>query len=120
MRWICLSWGVWRLIRRRNCSHCWWVCFGRPVPIPLPSSVLSTSGERKIGRVPPEVVKIVDVKCPDSGEAKCVRGWSVRGARHLAPHLLSKAGEASLQVESPQAGLRVLPASVAAGILIQR
>ncbi len=84
MRWICLSWGVWRLIRRRNCSHCWWVCFGRQVPIPLPSSVLSTSGERKIGRVPPEVVK--------------------------------KRASVSLQVESPQAGLPVLPASETAGI----
>ncbi|HEX2712697.1 MAG TPA: hypothetical protein VHM88_10805, partial [Candidatus Acidoferrales bacterium] len=28
-----------------------------------------TSGERYIGGLPREVVKIVDVKCPDSGEA---------------------------------------------------
>ena len=28
-----------------------------------------TSGERFIGRLPKEVIKIVDVKCPDSGEA---------------------------------------------------
>jgi len=31
--------------------------------------LLETSGERPLGRVPAEVVKIVDVKCPDSGEA---------------------------------------------------
>lgn len=30
--------------------------------------LLETSGERPLGRVPDEVVKIVDVKCPDSGE----------------------------------------------------
>jgi 7-carboxy-7-deazaguanine synthase len=30
--------------------------------------LLETSGERSLDRVPPEVVKIVDVKCPDSGE----------------------------------------------------
>lgn len=31
--------------------------------------MIETSGERHIGRLPPEVIKIVDVKCPDSGEA---------------------------------------------------
>ncbi len=31
--------------------------------------LLETSGERPLEHVPPEVVKIVDVKCPDSGEA---------------------------------------------------
>lgn len=30
--------------------------------------LLETSGERPLTRVPPGVVKIVDVKCPDSGE----------------------------------------------------
>ena len=30
--------------------------------------MLETSGERPLGKVPREVVKIVDVKCPDSGE----------------------------------------------------
>jgi 7-carboxy-7-deazaguanine synthase len=30
--------------------------------------LMETSGERFIGRLPPEVIKIVDVKCPDSGE----------------------------------------------------
>jgi 7-carboxy-7-deazaguanine synthase len=33
------------------------------------SVMIETSGERFIGRLPREVVKIVDVKCPDSGEA---------------------------------------------------
>jgi len=31
--------------------------------------LLETSGERPLARVPAAVVKIVDVKCPDSGEA---------------------------------------------------
>jgi 7-carboxy-7-deazaguanine synthase len=31
--------------------------------------MIETSGERFIGELPREVVKIVDVKCPDSGEA---------------------------------------------------
>src|SRR5215475_9505818 len=30
--------------------------------------LLETSGERPLERVPAEVIKIVDVKCPDSGE----------------------------------------------------
>jgi len=30
--------------------------------------MIETSGERFIGRLPKEIVKIVDVKCPDSGE----------------------------------------------------
>ncbi len=30
--------------------------------------MIETSGERYIGRLPREVIKIVDVKCPDSGE----------------------------------------------------
>jgi 7-carboxy-7-deazaguanine synthase len=30
--------------------------------------MIETSGERFIGRMPKEVIKIVDVKCPDSGE----------------------------------------------------
>ena len=35
--------------------------------------MLETSGEQPLDRVPPEVVKIVDVKCPDSGEPDCFR-----------------------------------------------
>ena len=31
--------------------------------------LVETSGERSIARLPKEVIKIVDVKCPDSGEA---------------------------------------------------
>lgn len=31
--------------------------------------MIETSGERFIGRLPAQVIKIVDVKCPDSGEA---------------------------------------------------
>ena len=33
------------------------------------SVLIETSGERFIGRLPKQVIKIVDVKCPDSGEA---------------------------------------------------
>jgi len=35
--------------------------------------LLETSGERPLERVPVQVVKIVDVKCPDSGEADTFR-----------------------------------------------
>jgi 7-carboxy-7-deazaguanine synthase len=31
--------------------------------------MIETSGERHVGRLPRDVIKIVDVKCPDSGEA---------------------------------------------------
>ena len=31
--------------------------------------MIETSGERHVGKLPAEVIKIVDVKCPDSGEA---------------------------------------------------
>jgi len=31
--------------------------------------LIETSGERSIARLPKDVIKIVDVKCPDSGEA---------------------------------------------------
>jgi 7-carboxy-7-deazaguanine synthase len=30
--------------------------------------MIETSGERFIGELPPEVIRIIDVKCPDSGE----------------------------------------------------
>src|ERR1700723_2933580 len=33
------------------------------------TTVIETSGERFVGTLPREVIKIVDVKCPDSGEA---------------------------------------------------
>jgi 7-carboxy-7-deazaguanine synthase len=32
--------------------------------------MIETSGERFVGRLPHKVIKIVDVKCPDSGEAQ--------------------------------------------------
>jgi 7-carboxy-7-deazaguanine synthase len=35
--------------------------------------LLETSGERPLGRVPKNVIKIVDVKCPDSGEGNTFR-----------------------------------------------
>jgi len=45
--------------------------------------MLETGGHRPITRVPAEVVKIVDVKCPGSGEAD-KNDWSNLG--RLAPH----------------------------------
>jgi 7-carboxy-7-deazaguanine synthase len=35
--------------------------------------LLETSGERPLERVPAEIIKIVDVKCPDSGEGNTFR-----------------------------------------------
>jgi len=45
--------------------------------------LLETSGERSIAEVPPAVVKIVDVKCPDSGEPDT---FDLTNLEHLAPH----------------------------------
>jgi 7-carboxy-7-deazaguanine synthase len=45
--------------------------------------MLETSGERPIGRVPRDVIKIVDVKCPDSGEGDT---FALENLEHLAPH----------------------------------
>jgi 7-carboxy-7-deazaguanine synthase len=45
--------------------------------------MLETSGERPIARVPSEVIKIVDVKCPDSGEPDT---FAMENLDHLAAH----------------------------------
>jgi len=53
----------------------------QPEAIPLSQSLLDrgytvmieTSGERSISDLPREVIKIVDIKCPDSGEADTFR-----------------------------------------------
>ncbi len=45
--------------------------------------MLETSGERPIDNVPPEVIKIVDVKCPDSGEPDTFR---LENLDYLSPH----------------------------------
>jgi 7-carboxy-7-deazaguanine synthase len=45
--------------------------------------MLETGGHRSIARVPPGVLKIVDVKCPASGEAD-KNDWENLG--RLAPH----------------------------------
>jgi len=45
--------------------------------------LLETSGERPIHKVPREVVKIVDVKCPDSGEADT---FAMTNLDALGPH----------------------------------
>jgi len=45
--------------------------------------LLETSGERPLEAVPPEVIKIVDVKCPDSGEGDT---FALENLRCLRPH----------------------------------
>jgi 7-carboxy-7-deazaguanine synthase len=40
--------------------------------------LLETSGERPLSSVPPEVIKIVDVKCPDSGEGDTFNAENLR------------------------------------------
>jgi 7-carboxy-7-deazaguanine synthase len=44
--------------------------------------MIETSGERFIGRLPRQVIKIVDVKCPDSGEADT---FDMRNLEALTP-----------------------------------
>ena len=45
--------------------------------------LLETSGERPLDRVPAKATKIVDVKCPDSGEPDTFRAGNLD---HLQPH----------------------------------
>jgi 7-carboxy-7-deazaguanine synthase len=45
--------------------------------------LLETSGERPLERVPTEVIKIVDVKCPDSGAANT---FHLENLETLTPH----------------------------------
>src|ERR1019366_998872 len=42
-----------------------------------------TSGERVLGRVPKQVIKIVDVKCPHSGEPNT---FALENLKALQPH----------------------------------
>src|SRR6185369_13295439 len=45
--------------------------------------LLETSGERPLETVPSEIIKIVDVKCPDSGEGDT---FGMENLRSLQPH----------------------------------
>ncbi len=45
--------------------------------------LLETSGERPVAKVPPKVVKIVDIKCPDSGEGGTFHAENLQA---LQPH----------------------------------
>ena len=45
--------------------------------------MIETSGERFIGKLPREVIKIVDVKCPDSGEPDT---FEMRNLEALSPN----------------------------------
>ncbi len=45
--------------------------------------MIETSGERFVGRLPSQVIKIVDVKCPDSGEANT---FEMKNLEVLAPN----------------------------------
>jgi 7-carboxy-7-deazaguanine synthase len=53
--------------------------------------LLETSGERPLDRVPPEVMKIVDVKCPNSGEGDtfCIKNLETLLARDEVKFVLS-------------------------------
>ena len=53
--------------------------------------LLETSGERPLAKVPPQVVKIVDVKCPHSGAADTFRMENLRvlGARDEVKFVVS-------------------------------
>jgi 7-carboxy-7-deazaguanine synthase len=53
--------------------------------------MIETSGERYTGRLPREVIKIVDVKCPDSGEADTLemRNLEVLDAKDEVKFVLS-------------------------------
>ncbi len=53
--------------------------------------LLETSGERPLGRVPAGVIKIVDVKCPDSAEADtfCVENLEILSAHDEIKFVLS-------------------------------
>jgi 7-carboxy-7-deazaguanine synthase len=53
--------------------------------------LIETSGERFVGRLPHEVIKIVDVKCPDSGEADTfeAKNLDVIGANDEVKFVLS-------------------------------
>jgi 7-carboxy-7-deazaguanine synthase len=53
--------------------------------------MIETSGERFVGRLPKEVIKIVDVKCPDSGEAETFdpRNLEELGAKDEVKFVLS-------------------------------
>ena len=55
------------------------------------SVMIETSGERYTGRLPSEVIKIVDVKCPDSGEADTfeMRNLDVLNAKDEVKFVLS-------------------------------
>jgi 7-carboxy-7-deazaguanine synthase len=46
------------------------------------TTMIETSGERFVGSLPREVIKIVDVKCPDSGEADT---FQLRNLEALGP-----------------------------------
>lgn len=59
------------------------------------SVLLETSGERPLDRVPPEVIKIVDVKCPDSGEGDsfCAVNLEALTPRDEVKFVLSSRGD---------------------------
>jgi 7-carboxy-7-deazaguanine synthase len=45
--------------------------------------LIETSGERPLARIPPDVIKIVDVKCPNSGEPDT---FDLENLEALLPH----------------------------------
>ncbi len=57
--------------------------------------LLETSGERPLERVPAAVVKIVDIKCPDSGEGDtfCIENLEALSAHDEMKFVLSSRGD---------------------------
>jgi 7-carboxy-7-deazaguanine synthase len=57
--------------------------------------LLETSGERPLARVPERVIKVVDVKCPDSGEADtfCMENLETLAAHDEIKFVLSSRGD---------------------------
>ena len=57
--------------------------------------MIETSGERYVGRLPAEVIKIVDVKCPDSGEADTfeMRNLDALGKKDEVKFVISTRGD---------------------------
>jgi 7-carboxy-7-deazaguanine synthase len=63
--------------------------------------LLETSGERLLQEVPPEVIKIVDVKCPDSGEGGtfCLENLEALSPRDEVKFVLSSRDDYDFAVD---------------------
>ena len=76
--------------------------------------LLETGGHRPIDRVPPDVVKIVDVKCPGSGEADKNRLGQPRAAGAARRGEVRRARSRGLRVRARRRARTQLPSRAAA------